>query len=564
MSSRAHLKINNGIKPSPTAGLLSGVMSFVFGGATENTSKHAGFMIAELFKAHGVKFVFCLSGGHISPILVGCKSMDIKVVDVRHEVNAVFAADAVARVSGVPGVAIVTAGPGVTNTITAIKNAEMAESPLVLIGGASPIMLKGQGALQDINQREIMEPLVKKCWSVTTVRDILPTLREAFRLAKSGTPGPVFVELPIDILYSYLLIASNTGLVVQKSKSTITSEDIPNVIIPSDYMPADKDDRKSTKAYLDSLWPNAPVYLSKDKSDSSSGGVFNDIANSAGSGDSSTLTGMVTEKVLQMYVRWLFIAGQDKVDVTPLPITIPLSPPEDVEATADFIMKSSRPLLIFGSQSMSCIDKIDAMVSSINKLGIPCFLGGRSRGLLGRDSPLHIRENRSAALKQSDCVILVGAYADFRLNYGSSLPSGSTIVSINRDHAKLHLNSNMIWTPSLLSEGDPCNFLIELASLVQSNGKFEEWRKFLKENDQVKLLENHRRGQEPVYARWTESEKGDNPKRVKMINPVKLLEDLDACLPENSIIVADGGDFVGTAAKVLQPRIPLGWLDPGP
>ena len=106
--------------------------------------------------------------------------------------------------------------------------------------------------------------------------------------------------------------------------------------------------------------------------------------------------------------------------------------------------------------------------------------------------------------------------------------------------------------------------MIELASLVQSNGKFEEWRKFLKENDQVKLLENHRRGQEPVYARWTESEKGDNSKRVKMINPVKLLEDLDACLPENSIIVADGGDFVGTAAKVLQPRIPLGWLDPGP
>ena len=86
--------------------------------------QNIGFMIAELFKAHGVKFVFCLSGGHISPILVGCKSMDIKVVDVRHEVNAVFAADAVARVSGVPGVAIVTAGPGVTNTITAIKNAE--------------------------------------------------------------------------------------------------------------------------------------------------------------------------------------------------------------------------------------------------------------------------------------------------------------------------------------------------------------------------------------------------------------------------------------------------------
>ena len=93
--------------------------------------------------------------------------------------------------------------------------------------------------------------------------------------------------------------------------------------------------------------------------------------------------------------------------------------------------------------------------------------------------------------------------------------------------------------------------MIELASLVQNNGKLKSGENS-KENDQVKLLENHRRGQEPVYARWTESEKGDNPKRVKMINPVKLLEDLDACLPENSIIVADGGDFVGTAAKFFS------------
>ena len=126
MSSRVHLKKHdqNGISMSPTAGTLSGIVSFLFGGALKNNSRHAGFMIAELFKAHGVEFVFCLSGGHISPILVGSKSAGIKVIDVRHEVNAVFAADAVARVTGVPGVAIVTAGPGVTNTITAIKQAQ--------------------------------------------------------------------------------------------------------------------------------------------------------------------------------------------------------------------------------------------------------------------------------------------------------------------------------------------------------------------------------------------------------------------------------------------------------
>ena len=105
-----------------------------------------------LIQTHGVKYVFTLSGGHISPILCASEKIGIKIVDVRHEVNAVFAADAVARMSGTVGVAAVTAGPGVTNTITAIKNAQMAESPILLIGGAAATLSKGRGALQDIDQ----------------------------------------------------------------------------------------------------------------------------------------------------------------------------------------------------------------------------------------------------------------------------------------------------------------------------------------------------------------------------------------------------------------------------
>jgi acetolactate synthase-like protein len=87
-------------------------------------------------------------GGHISPVLVASKAQGIRVIDVRHEVTAVFAADAVARLTGIPGVACVTAGPGLTNTITAVKNAQMAESPVVLLGGAAATVLKGRGALQ--------------------------------------------------------------------------------------------------------------------------------------------------------------------------------------------------------------------------------------------------------------------------------------------------------------------------------------------------------------------------------------------------------------------------------
>src|SRR5258707_14632554 len=119
-----------------------------------------GDLIADVLGKQGVRFLFALCGGHIAPILVSAKARGIRVVDVRHEVNAVFAADAVARLTGIPGVAAVTAGPGVTNTITAVKNAQMAQSPLVLLGGATATMLRGRGSLQDIDQMGLMPPSV--------------------------------------------------------------------------------------------------------------------------------------------------------------------------------------------------------------------------------------------------------------------------------------------------------------------------------------------------------------------------------------------------------------------
>ncbi|KFQ21880.1 Acetolactate synthase-like, partial [Mesitornis unicolor] len=114
--------------------------------------RHGGELVAEVLKAHGIRFLFTLAGGHISPVLVACEKVGIRVVDTRHEATAVFAADAVSRLSGRIGVAVVTAGPGVTNTVTAVKNAQMAESPVLLIGGAAASLQKGRGALQDIDQ----------------------------------------------------------------------------------------------------------------------------------------------------------------------------------------------------------------------------------------------------------------------------------------------------------------------------------------------------------------------------------------------------------------------------
>ncbi|HEX6243533.1 MAG TPA: thiamine pyrophosphate-binding protein, partial [Polyangiales bacterium] len=172
---------------------------------------NGGMRVADVLVRQGVRTLFTLCGGHISPILVGAKRVGIRVVDVRDEKNAVFAADATARITGTVGVAAVTAGPGVTNTVTAIKNAQLAQSPLVLLGGATATVLRGRGALQDIDQLALIAPHVKWAVSVARVRDLVPTLEKAFRVAQEGVPGPVFVELPVDLLYDEKVVREMYG-----------------------------------------------------------------------------------------------------------------------------------------------------------------------------------------------------------------------------------------------------------------------------------------------------------------------------------------------------------------
>ncbi|HXE73673.1 MAG TPA: thiamine pyrophosphate-binding protein, partial [Candidatus Nitrosotenuis sp.] len=170
-----------------------------------------GDLVARVLERHGVRFLFTLCGGHIAPILVGCKERGLRVVDVRHEASAVFAADAVARLTGTPGVAAVTAGPGVTNTVTAVQNARLAQSPVVILGGAAPTLLRGRGALQDIDQLSLMRPLCKAVRQVAAVRQVVPALEEALQIARSDVPGPVFVEIPVDLLYDEKQVADWYG-----------------------------------------------------------------------------------------------------------------------------------------------------------------------------------------------------------------------------------------------------------------------------------------------------------------------------------------------------------------
>ena len=169
---------------------------------TTSVPAHGGERVAAALAAAGVRSVFALCGGHISPILVAAKARGIRIIDTRDEATAVFAADAVARLSGSTGVAVVTAGPGLTNTITALKNAQLAQSPVLLLGGAAPTALQGRGALQDIDQRPLIAPHVKLVKQVRVVAELGPAVEEARAVAREGVPGPTFVECPVDLLYT--------------------------------------------------------------------------------------------------------------------------------------------------------------------------------------------------------------------------------------------------------------------------------------------------------------------------------------------------------------------------
>src|SRR5438477_522166 len=249
---------------------------------------HGGDIIADVLARHGVTHLFTLCGGHISPILTGAQARGLRVVDVRDEANAVFAADAVARMTGTVGVAAVTAGPGVTNTVTAVKNAQMAQSPVVILGGATATLLKGRGSLQDIDQMAVMKSLTKWATAVKTV------------------PRPVFV---------------------------------------------------------------------------------------------------------------------------------------------------------IGSQALVGVKDPGRLARALGMLGVPVFLGGMARGLLGRSHELQLRHNRGDALKRADVIVVCGFPFDFRLGYGRGIPKRATLVAANLSAHELRKNRR----PDIPIQMHAGEFLVSLA-----------------------------------------------------------------------------------------------------
>jgi acetolactate synthase I/II/III large subunit len=169
---------------------------------TEPTTQvHGGRLVARRLRAHGVSKLFTLSGGHLFSIYDGCREEGIDLVDVRHEASAAFAAEGWAKVTRTPGVCALTAGPGVTNGMSALGSAQQNHSPLLVLGGRAPQMRWGQGSLQEIDHVPFVRPLVKSATTAMATADIPGLVDEA--LAESLRPhsGPTFVDFPLDVVF---------------------------------------------------------------------------------------------------------------------------------------------------------------------------------------------------------------------------------------------------------------------------------------------------------------------------------------------------------------------------
>jgi acetolactate synthase-1/2/3 large subunit len=162
---------------------------------------YGGHLVAKYLKdVEGIDTIFSLVGGHIDKIYDGCFEHNLKIIDVRHEQAAAMMAQAWSVYTGKPGVCLVTAGPGFTNVLTGVVNAYMENSPLVVLSGTAPVRDWIRGALQDMKQADMIKSVVKwhdVCYDIRRIPEYLST---AFRHAVSGRPGPVFLELPPDIL----------------------------------------------------------------------------------------------------------------------------------------------------------------------------------------------------------------------------------------------------------------------------------------------------------------------------------------------------------------------------
>ena len=399
-------------------------------------------LAARMLKAEGVRHIFTLSGLHVAPIYAACVEEGIAVVDTRHEQGAGHAADAYARLTRGVGVAVVTAGPGVTDALTAVANASAASVPMILLGGAAPIFNQSRGSLQEMEQVDLFQRITKWSDRVPTP-DLLPSyFAKAFRVALSGRPGPVFLELAWDVL----------------------SNGAESDLLPRQYR---------TKA-----------------------GVAPD--------------------------------------------------PAYVARAAKLLDSAERPAMIAGS-SVWWDDAAEPLRTFAERAGLPVFLNGAGRGCLPNAHPNFFQLTRKDALSGADVVLVVGTPFDFRLNYGAEPTFGADSKIIQVDIDPIEIGRNRAVEVGMVA--DTRSALVALEAAVAKT-------------DRSAQLAALREQEKKKRARQAEYEKSDQVP-VHHFRLARELSDV-ANASGDPMWIADGGNWVAIAAKVIELHKPGRWLDPGP
>jgi acetolactate synthase-1/2/3 large subunit len=404
-----------------------------------------GELVARVLKQAGVGHAFTLCGGHILPIYDGCRKDGIVLIDVRHEQAAAHAADAYARLTRNIGVAIVTAGPGVTDAVTGVANAHAARSPLVLIGGAAPLGLRGLGALQEMEQVALLRPITKGAWSVAETRQIPEVLTTAIRVALSGRPGPVFVEIPVDLLLSTI---------------------------------------------EDRLAPIPTSYVHR---------------------------------------------------------TLPAGDAAAIAHVAELLAGAARPVVLAGA-GVYWDDAAAPLATFAERAGAPVFMNGAGRGCLPADHPLAFSQARGFALAQADVVLVLGAPLDFRLGYGRppTFAEDTRVCMVDCDAEELGRNRPL----AVGIAGHIGRSLEQLTAALPAGvaARGEEWR--------AHVGARERQARERLDAQCAA---GDVP-----ISHYRWAAEIARHVTPDTLVVADGGDVVGCASRIVRLHRPGQWLDPGP
>jgi acetolactate synthase I/II/III large subunit len=177
---------------------------------------NAGHLIARRLRASGIDTIFTLSGGHLFSIYDGCRAENIRLIDTRHEQTAAFAAEGWSKVTRVPGVAALTAGPGVTNGMSAMAAAQQNQSPLVVLGGRAPALRWGQGSLQEIDHVPFVAPLTRFAATAQSPDEVGPLIDDALTAAVGAPSGVSFVDFPMDHVFSEAHDAGRPGALTEK------------------------------------------------------------------------------------------------------------------------------------------------------------------------------------------------------------------------------------------------------------------------------------------------------------------------------------------------------------